>query len=124
VLQRIAPAAADHNENESHVKKQLRTAALGALWNINRRPVRMLNRKSETPATGVSSMSWSVNNKTTSTAALKTDKKPLLQHRQHIMFSYSWDCNSEIVRKLNTVLQQKGYRTWIDVEQMSKWVFN
>lgn len=120
MLRKIALAATDQNENESNVKQQSRTAALGGLWNIDRHPVRMLSHKSDTAASGATHMPvHNAHDKTKSTATLKTAKKPLLKHKQHIMLSYSWDY-SEPVRQLNAVLQRKGYRTWIDVEQMSK----
>lgn len=38
---------------------------------------------------------------------------------QHIMISYDWDHQPQVL-KMHEVLKKKGYRTWLDVEQMNK----
>ncbi|XP_002737300.1 uncharacterized protein LOC100374327 [Saccoglossus kowalevskii] len=38
---------------------------------------------------------------------------------EHVMLSYSWSDKPELVRKIKTELDRRGFRTWMDVEQMS-----
>lgn len=40
-------------------------------------------------------------------------------NEQHIMISYDWN-HKEPVRKMCRVLQNLGYRTWLDVDNMRK----
>ena len=56
-----------------------------------------------TPTAGISISSSSSSN--------ATDLK------KHIMISYQWNCQSVILR-INAALQQRQYRTWLDVEAM------
>ena len=39
----------------------------------------------------------------------------------HIMISYQWDCQSIMV-KVKDKLRQAGYKVWMDVEHMSKYI--
>ena len=36
---------------------------------------------------------------------------------EHIMLSYNWDHQS-VIKRVNTLLQSRGYAVWIDIEKM------
>jgi hypothetical protein len=107
------------NKNKKSNQKMTR-AATGALWNIEgpQRPVTGVASKSEelSDASDVieNGKSKDSNKNSKNKNKLRSDS----DDGQHIMISYDWH-HKEPVRKMNTALQALGYRTWLDVEQMS-----
>ena len=50
--------------------------------------------------------------------ALEADRAPPHAAATHVMLSYEWSVQSTIIR-LNGSLKQRGYRTWLDVDEMA-----
>ncbi|XP_070547783.1 uncharacterized protein [Ptychodera flava] len=37
----------------------------------------------------------------------------------HVMLSYCWSDNQELIKKIKTALNKRGFQTWMDLDQMS-----
>jgi hypothetical protein len=119
-------------------RAQMVRASAGALWNIEGppRPASLVAKKSNDshlmedlggpgidgplrppPPRDLANVANELSDKAT-VSAVKDADPPQQAIAQHIMISYDWD-HKEPVRKMNTALQALGYRTWLDVEQMS-----
>ncbi len=110
---------------ESTSKAKLSHDADGALWNIEGPPrhaplVLGVYEDNQAFKSGVQN-GHNDNSKRPSVVAAVEKRTPLAENHnnQHIMISYDWN-HKEPVRKLNAELQKIGYRTWLDVEKMSK----
>jgi hypothetical protein len=119
VLQKMSQKSSKTKKHDEFYARMVKASA-GALWNIEGPP---------RPATAAAKKSNDSDllgefGGPVATAPLGPSPPSDLANvtsassKQHIMISYDWD-HKEPVRKMNTALQALGYRTWLDVEQMS-----
>lgn len=131
MLRRISSATADGTTTNG----KLLQYAEGAVWNIDG-PPRMLSTTTNTCGDDsvseqqgdILDLDAEVEPQKSASAVAETEKvskhtksevvKKTTTQEHHIMISYSW-AHQEPVRKLNAALQELGYRTWLDKEQMS-----